>query len=91
MNSRVGQLGMLSVWVAAVSFVAGCSKEPDRTDVRISVLESNLNNMARDMEGMRVHLTQNETQLLRLSTQSNKPVPPPAANSPIANGSAANP
>jgi len=90
-NSRAGQAVIFLIGVAAVSLVAGCSKEPDRTDARISVLESNLNNMTRDMEGIRAHLTQNEAQLFKLSNPSNKPASPPAANPPIANGSAPNP
>ena len=79
-ESRVGRLGVFVVWVAALALFAGCSEEPARTDVRITALESNLNRMERDMEGLRLKVSENQLTIFRLTNQSNQPPSSPAGN-----------
>ena len=79
-NSRVGRAGLFVVRVAALALLAGCSEEPNRTDIRITALESNINRMERDMEGLRLKISENDLTIFRLTNQNNKAAPSPVGN-----------
>ena len=69
MNPRSVLIGTCVCVIAAVAFIAGCSKAPSRIDIHIGVIEADVNRMKREMQVLNAEVGSNTVSVFFISNR----------------------